>query len=85
MTFFASKTLTAYFVDFFLLSGTAIFNVTIARLNKTSLVSFHVKEEERKVEILVLIMFLSRRKQSEDKYQIGRGLLRDNCPAIYTT
>ena len=30
-------------------------------------------------------MFLSRRKQSDDKYQIGRGLLRDNYPAIYTT
>ena len=30
-------------------------------------------------------MFLSRRKQSDDKYQIGRGLLRDNCPAICTT
>ena len=28
-------------------------------------------------------MFLSRRKQSEDKYRLGRGLLRDNCPAIY--
>ena len=26
-----------------------------------------------------------RRKQSEDKNRRGRGLLRDNCPAIYTT
>ena len=30
-------------------------------------------------------MFLSRRKQSDGKYRLGRGLLRDNCPAIYTT
>ena len=43
VTFFTSKTLTASFGDFFVLAGTALFNVTIARLNKTSLVSFHVK------------------------------------------
>ena len=30
-------------------------------------------------------MFLSRRKQSNDKYRLGRGLLRDNRPAIYPT
>ena len=30
-------------------------------------------------------MFLLDEKKSEDKYRRGRGLLRDNCPAIYTT
>ena len=43
VTFFTSKTLTAYFGILFVLSRTALFNVTIARLNKTNLVSFHVK------------------------------------------
>ena len=43
VTFFTSKTLTAYFGDFFVLFGTALFSVTIARLNKTNLVPLHVK------------------------------------------
>ena len=43
LTLFTSKILTAYFGDVFVLSGTALFNVTIARLNETSLVSLHVK------------------------------------------
>ena len=30
-------------------------------------------------------MFLFDGKKSEDKYRLGRGLLRDICPEIYTT
>ena len=38
-------------------------------------------DKKKKVEVLVLTVF-PRWKQSEDKYRRGRGLLRDNCPAI---
>ena len=60
VTFFTSKTLTAYFGDFFVLSGTAlaISFLTSLSLDSIRLVSFHVKYEKRKVEIFVLTMFL---------------------------
>ena len=41
---------------------------------------------KRKEKLKFLRYYVSpRRKQSEDKYRRGRGLLRDNCPAIYIT
>ena len=45
-------------------------NVTILRLHKTNLVSFHVKSDIRRVESLVLTDPLQR-KHLGDKYQAG--------------
>ena len=60
-----------------------LFNVTIARLNKTSFLPCQIRE--KKSWNFCADYVSPRRKQSDDKYRLWRRLLRDNCPAIYTT
>ena len=58
-----------------------LLTVTIARLNKTSLVSFHVKEEKEKLETLVPTVSFPRNNRRTN-IDAG-GLLRHNCPLSF--
>ena len=62
-----------------------LFNVTIARLSNTSFGFPSMLNKGKKVKILALTMFLLDGNNRRTNIDSGGGLLRDNCPAIYTT